>query len=48
VMASGQASTRLLMDRPFAEAVPWLKILLAFDIVFAVACTLAYPYTLEE
>lgn len=48
VMASAQASTRLLLDRPFAEAAPWLKILLAFDIVFAVACTLAYPYTLEE
>ena len=37
VMASAQASTRLLLDRPFA-----------FDIVFAVACTLAYPHTLEE
>lgn len=48
VMASGQASTRLLLDRPFAEAAPWLKILLAFDIVFAFACTLAYPHTIEE
>lgn len=48
VMASSQASTRLLLDRPFAEASPWLKILLAFDLVFAVACTLAYPHTLEE
>ncbi len=48
VMASAQASTRLLAGRPLAEAMPWLKILLAFDIVFAVACTLAYPYTLEE
>ena len=48
VMASAQASTRLLAGRPLAEAAPWLKILLAFDIVFAVACTLAYPYTLEE
>lgn len=48
VMASAQASTRLLAGRPLAEAMPWLKILLAFDIVFAVACTLAYPHTLEE
>lgn len=48
VMASAQASTRLLAGRPLAEAAPWLKILLAFDIVFAVACTIAYPYTLEE
>jgi hypothetical protein len=25
-----------------------LKILIAFDIVFLTACTLAFPYTLEE
>jgi heme exporter protein B len=48
VMASAQASTRLLAGRPLVEAEPWLKILLAFDIVFAVACTIAYPHTLEE
>jgi heme exporter protein B len=48
VLASAQASTRLLAGRPFAEALPWLKILIAFDIVFAVACTVAFPHTLEE
>ena len=48
VMASAQASTRLLADRPLAEAMPWIKLLIAFDIVFAVACTLAYPFTIEE
>jgi heme exporter protein B len=48
VLASAQASTRLLAGRPFDEVLPWLKILIAFDIVFAVACTVAFPYTLEE
>jgi heme exporter protein B len=48
VLTSAQASTRLLAARPLAEAMPWLKILIAFDIVFAVACTVAFPYTLEE
>lgn len=48
VLSSAQASTRLLAGRPFAEVLPWLKILIAFDIVFAVACTVAFPYTLEE
>jgi heme exporter protein B len=48
VMASSQVSTRLLMGRPMEEAMPWLKILIAFDLVFIVACTLAFPYTLEE
>ena len=48
VLTSAQASAQLLAGRPFAEALPWLKILLAFDIVFAVACTVAFPHTLEE
>lgn len=48
VIASAQASTALLAGRPFAEALPWLKILIAFDIVFALACTVAFSYTLEE
>ena len=48
VLSSAQASTRLLANRPFAEVLPWLKILIGFDIVFAVACTVAFPYTLEE
>jgi heme exporter protein B len=48
VLTSAQASTQLLAGRPLAEAMPWLKILIAFDIVFAVACTVAFPHTLEE
>jgi heme exporter protein B len=48
VLSSAQASTRMLAGRPFDEVLPWLKILIAFDIVFAVACTVAFPYTLEE
>jgi len=48
VLTSAQASTQLLAGRPFGEALPWLKILIAFDIVFAVACTVAFPHTLEE
>lgn len=48
VMASAQASTRLLAGRPLAEAMPWIRLLVAFDIVFLVASTLAYPYTVEE
>ena len=48
VMAAAQSTTRLLAARPVAEVWPWLKILIAFDIVFLTACTLAFPYTLEE
>ena len=48
VMAAAGSTARLLAGRPAAEAWPWLRILVAFDIVFIVACTLAFPYTLEE
>jgi heme exporter protein B len=48
VLASAQASTRLLAGRPFAEVLPWIKLLIAFDIVFALACTVAFRHTLEE
>ena len=48
VMAAAGSTARLLAGRPVAEAWPWLRILVAFDIVFIVACTLAFPYTLEE
>ena len=48
VMPAAQVTARLLAGRPMAEAWPWLRILLAFDVVFLVACTLAFPYTVEE
>jgi heme exporter protein B len=48
VMSAAQATARILAGRPVAEAWPWLRILIAFDIVFLVACTLAFPFTLEE
>jgi len=48
VIGATQATAKLLSGRPVAEAGPWLKLLLAFDIVFVAACTLAYPFTLDE
>ena len=48
VMAASGTTARLLAGRPVAEAWPWLRILIAFDLVFIVACTLAFPYTVEE
>ncbi len=48
VMAAAQSTSRLLSGRPVAEAAAWIKLLLAFDIVFVVVCTLAYPFTVED
>jgi heme exporter protein B len=48
VIPAAQATAKLLSGRPVGEALPWLRLLLAFDLVFFVACALAYPFTLEE
>jgi len=48
VTAAAQATAKLLSGRPVIEASAWLKLLLAFDVVFVVACTLAYPFTVED
>ena len=42
------ATAKLLAGRPMAELLPLLKMLGAFDMIFAVACTLAFPFTLED
>jgi heme exporter protein B len=48
VMPAAQATARLLSGRPVTEVVSWLKLLVAFDLVFVAACMLAFPHTLEE
>lgn len=48
VIPAAQATAKLLSGRPVGDALAWLKLLLAFDLVFVVACMLAYPFTLEE
>lgn len=48
VIPAAQATAKLMSGRPVGEALAWLKLLVAFDIVFLVACAVAYPFTLEE
>jgi len=48
VTAAAQATARLLSGRPVIEVAAWLKLLLAFDIVFVAACTVAYRFTVED
>jgi heme exporter protein B len=48
VIPASQATAKLLSGRPVGDALAWLRLLLAFDLVFVVACMLAYPFTLEE
>ena len=48
VVPAAMATARLLAGRPLVEIGANLRLLAAFDIVFVTACTLAFPYTLEE
>jgi heme exporter protein B len=48
VTSAAQATVVILNGRPIADAIAWVKLLAAFDIVFVVACTLAYPFTIER
>lgn len=48
VTAAAQATARLVSGRPAVEAMGWIRLLAAFDLVFVSACTVAYPYTIER
>jgi heme exporter protein B len=48
ILPAAQATAKLLAGRPLSESMAWLKVLIAFDMIFLVACTVAFPYTLEE
>jgi heme exporter protein B len=48
VTAAAQSTARLLAGRPVAESTAWLQLLVAYDLVFVIACMLAFPFTLDE
>jgi heme exporter protein B len=48
VLPAAKMTALLLADRPVAEAWPWLRILLAYDLVFTYLCTLVFPLTLDD
>ena len=48
VMPAAQVTAQLLAGRPLAAASDWLRILLAFDLVFVWACLFVFPLTLDD
>ena len=48
VIPAAQATAKLLVGRPPEEAISWLKLLLAFDIVFVAGCIVLFPFMFEE
>jgi heme exporter protein B len=48
VVPAAQATAQVLAGRPAGEALTWLKLLLAFDIVFVAGCMVLFPFMFEE
>ena len=45
---AAQATAVVLRGQPIADGMAWLKVLLAFDLVFVSACIVVFPFTIEE
>jgi heme exporter protein B len=48
VVPAAQASAKLLVGAELRTVLPWIQVLVAFDIMFGVACLLAFPFTIED
>ena len=48
VVPAAQASAKLLVGADLRSVLPWIQVLVAFDLMFGVACVLAFPFTIED
>lgn len=48
VVPAAQASAKLLVGAELQTVMPWIQVLVAFDLMFGVACILAFPFTIED
>jgi heme exporter protein B len=48
VMPAAKMTALVIAGRPLGEAVAWLRILLAYDLVFVYLCTIVFPLTLDD
>jgi heme exporter protein B len=48
VVPAAQASAKLLVGGALSTVMPWIQLLVAFDLMFGVACVLAFPFTIED
>lgn len=48
VVPAAQASAKLLVGASLQTVLPWIQLLVAFDLMFGVACVLAFPFTIED
>jgi heme exporter protein B len=47
LLASAEASSALLAGDPMREAGAWIRLLLAFDVIFVVASVVAFDHVIE-
>lgn len=48
LIAAVRASSAALNGAPWSELVPWLNLLIAYDLLFALTASLAFEYIIEE
>jgi heme exporter protein B len=48
VVPAAQASAKLLVGADLQTVLPWIQVLVAFDLMFGAACVLAFPFTIED
>jgi heme exporter protein B len=48
VVPAAQASAKLLVGASLSTVMPWIQLLVAFDLIFGVVCVLAFPFTIED
>lgn len=48
VIPAAQATSIVLRGLPVSSALEWLKLLLAFDLLFVLACIAVFPFTIED
>lgn len=48
VICAAQTTAFLMSGRPFEEAAVYVRVLVAYDVVAIVTCTLVYPFLIEQ
>lgn len=48
LIAATKSTAQILDGQPLSEIYPWLRLLLAFDVIFIVTALLSFEYVLEE
>jgi heme exporter protein B len=48
IIAAVKATALILVGRPWADMLIWLKIIIAFDIIYLVVATLVFEFVVEE